>query len=73
MSRDDRLMTPKEVAATFRVDPKTVGRWATSGRIPAIRTIGGHHRFHESIVNALKRGEDPWEAEAKRLRALDPD
>jgi excisionase family DNA binding protein len=51
----DRLLTPTEVAALFRVDPKTVTRWATSGRIRSIRTPGGHHRFRESDVREFLR------------------
>lgn len=37
----------------FRVDPKTVTRWAAAGRISSIRTPGGHRRFRESEVRAL--------------------
>jgi excisionase family DNA binding protein len=54
----ERLLTPGEVAALFRVDPKTVTRWAASGRISSIRTPGGHRRFRESEVRALL-GSDP--------------
>jgi len=60
----DRLLTPGEVAALFRVDPKTVTRWAAAGRIGSIRTPGGHRRFRESEVRALLEGEgliDPQE------------
>ena len=39
------LLTPAEVAAMFRVNPKTVTRWARSGKLNAIRTLGGHRRF----------------------------
>jgi excisionase family DNA binding protein len=53
----DRLLTPGEVAALFRVDPKTVSRWAAAGRIGSIRTLGGHRRFRESEVRALLEGE----------------
>ncbi|MFN2536977.1 MAG: BldC family transcriptional regulator [Mycobacteriales bacterium] len=53
----DRLLTPGEVATLFRVDPKTVTRWASAGRIGPIRTPGGHRRFRESEVRALLRGE----------------
>jgi excisionase family DNA binding protein len=53
----DRLLTPGEVAALFRVDPKTVTRWAAAGRIGSIRTPGGHRRFRESEVRALLEGE----------------
>jgi excisionase family DNA binding protein len=49
----ERLLTPGEVANLFRVDPKTVTRWATAGRIGSIRTPGGHRRFRESEVQAL--------------------
>ncbi len=51
-----RLLTPGEVATLFRVDPKTVTRWAAAGRISSIRTPGGHRRFRESEVRALLRG-----------------
>ena len=47
------LLTPAEVAALFRVDPKTVTRWASAGRIGSIRTPGGHRRFRESEVRSM--------------------
>ncbi len=53
----DRLLTPGEVAQLFRVDPKTVTRWAAAGRINSIRTPGGHRRFREAEVRALLAGE----------------
>ena len=55
MTIDDTepLLTPQQVAALFRVDPKTVTRWAASGRIGSIRTPGGHRRFRESEIRAL--------------------
>jgi excisionase family DNA binding protein len=53
----ERLLTPGEVAALFRVDPKTVTRWAAAGRIGSIRTPGGHRRFRESEVRALLERE----------------
>jgi excisionase family DNA binding protein len=54
----ERLLTPGEVAALFRVDPKTVTRWAASGRISSIRTPGGHRRFRESEVRELLGGRE---------------
>ncbi|HXP22163.1 MAG TPA: BldC family transcriptional regulator [Streptosporangiaceae bacterium] len=51
--QSDRLLTPGEVAALFRVDPKTVTRWAASGRISSIRTPGGHRRYREVEIRAL--------------------
>ena len=50
---DDSLLTPCEVAALFRVDPKTVTRWADEGRLSSIRTLGGHRRYRATEVNAL--------------------
>ncbi len=57
MQGRDRLLTPGEVAALFRVDPKTVTRWASAGRIGSIRTPGGHRRFRESEVRSLLEGQ----------------
>ncbi len=49
----ENLLTPSEVAALFRVDPKTVTRWAKAGKLTSIRTLGGHRRYKESEVKAL--------------------
>jgi excisionase family DNA binding protein len=55
----EALLTPSEVAAMFRVDPKTVTRWAKAGKISAIRTLGGHRRYRESEIRALINGDIP--------------
>lgn len=47
------LLTPAEVAAMFRVDPKTVTRWAKAGRVSSLRTPGGHRRYRESEIRRL--------------------
>lgn len=52
-SEPQRLMTPAEVAAAFRVDPKTVTRWAKAGKLTSIRTLGGHRRYREADIRAL--------------------
>ena len=52
------LLTPAEVAEVFRVDPKTVTRWAKAGKISAIRTLGGHRRYRLAEVRALLNGEE---------------
>jgi excisionase family DNA binding protein len=46
----EALLTPSEVAAMFRVNPKTVTRWARAGKLTAIRTLGGHRRFKASEI-----------------------
>jgi excisionase family DNA binding protein len=52
----EALLTPAEVAALFRVDPKTVTRWAKAGKLSSIRTLGGHRRYRENEVRQLLRG-----------------
>ena len=58
----DKLLTPSEVAAMFRVNPKTVTRWARAGKISAIRTLGGHRRFRESEIRSLLERVEEGEA-----------
>jgi len=52
-SAQEKLLTPSEVATLFRVDPKTVTRWAKAGKLTSIKTLGGHRRYRESEVKAL--------------------
>jgi excisionase family DNA binding protein len=47
---ENELLTPGEVAEMFRVNPKTVTRWARAGKITAVRTLGGHRRFRASEI-----------------------
>ena len=54
----ERLLTPAEVAEMFRVDPKTVTRWAKAGKLTSIRTLGGHRRYREAQVKALLNGDN---------------
>jgi excisionase family DNA binding protein len=53
LSESQVLMTPAEVAALFRVDPKTVTRWADAGKLTAVRTLGGHRRYRQDEVQNL--------------------
>ena len=63
------LLTPAEVAELFRVDPKTVTRWANSGKLTSLRTPGGHRRYKESEVRYLLGGSvsaiATWGADVK--------
>ncbi|MCH8611889.1 BldC family transcriptional regulator [Arsenicicoccus dermatophilus] len=52
----EKLLTPAEVAELFRVDPKTVTRWAKAGKLNSIRTLGGHRRYRETEIRALLEG-----------------
>ncbi len=55
-AQTETLLTPSEVATLFRVDPKTVTRWAKAGKLSAVRTLGGHRRYRESEVRNLLAG-----------------
>ena len=48
------LLTPREVADLFGVDPKTVTRWAKAGKLTSIRTLGGHRRYRKSEVDDVR-------------------
>ena len=50
---EEKYLTPREVSNIFRVDSKTVSRWADTGKLSSIRTPGGHRRFLEAEVRAL--------------------
>lgn len=50
---EEKLLTPSEVARLFKVDPKTVTRWAKAEKLSSFRTLGGHRRFKASEVEAL--------------------
>jgi excisionase family DNA binding protein len=71
---DNRLLTPAEVAAMLRVDPKTVTRWALTGKLSSIRTPGNHRRFSEAEVREYLNGwtmrdgepDDPREGDEAR-------
>jgi excisionase family DNA binding protein len=42
-----------EVAALLHVSPKTVSRWARDGKLPLVRTLGGHSRYPEDEIREL--------------------
>ncbi len=50
--KQDKLIRPAEVAARFRVDPKTVNRWLKAGLLPSVRTPGGRWMVYEAAVDA---------------------
>ena len=42
-----------QVADILHVSPKTIARWATDGRLPSQRTLGGHRRSPEPAIRQL--------------------
>jgi excisionase family DNA binding protein len=67
------LLTPAEVATMFRVDPKTITRWAKAGKLTSARTLGGHRRYREHEIRELiaassqERVPDPMAAPVHTL------
>jgi excisionase family DNA binding protein len=59
VTNQEKLLTPAEVASLFRVDPKTVTRWAKAGKLTSIKTLGGHRRYKESEVRKLLKSITP--------------
>ena len=57
----DELLTPSEVAKLFRVDPKTVTRWAKAGKLSSIRTLGGHRRYSAREIQQLLERQTMYE------------
>jgi excisionase family DNA binding protein len=54
--KPEEMYTAGEFAALVGVDSKTVARWAKAGKVPFIRTPGGHRRYRESVVRAVLNG-----------------
>jgi excisionase family DNA binding protein len=50
-----RYIASAEVARILHVSPKTISRWAKEGRLPFIRTLGGHRRYPKSEIEGLAR------------------
>lgn len=48
-----RLLTRAEVAEIFQVSPSTITRWAEAGKLPSVKTLGGHRRYEAKAVMAL--------------------
>ena len=52
-----RLLRTREVALLFEVSERAVTDWATKGRIPSIRTPGGHRRYPaDAVADMLAAG-----------------
>ena len=50
---EPRYLHTAQVAELPHVSPKTVSRWAQEGRLPYLRTLGGHRRYPEVEIRAL--------------------
>jgi excisionase family DNA binding protein len=48
-----RYLHPAEVADLLHVSPKTVSRWAKEGKLPFLKTLGGHRRYPAAEIRQL--------------------
>jgi excisionase family DNA binding protein len=67
MSRTSRptYLRTSEVAGLLQVSPKTVSRWAQEGKLPFLRTLGGHRRYPDSEIRALAEELRMWPVETQ--------
>jgi excisionase family DNA binding protein len=50
---EGRLLRTREVALLFQVSERAVTDWARKGRIPSVRTPGGHRRYPADLVRSI--------------------
>ena len=54
-----QTLQPGELAQLCRVDPHTIGAWAREGKLPSLRTLGGHRRYLRRDLDFLPQDGDP--------------
>ncbi len=60
MTEESDLLSTGDICRMFKVNRVTVADWVNSGRLPAIKTLGGHSRFHrETILEFLRANSLP--------------
>ena len=72
---EPRYLRTAQVAELLHVSPKTVSRWAQEGRLPYLRTLGGHRRYPDAEIRALVETlseSSAWSPEARWTSTVDP-
>jgi excisionase family DNA binding protein len=49
----EAFLPTSHLADLLHLSPKTIARWATDGRSPCQRTLGGHRRYPEQAIRQL--------------------
>ena len=52
------FVTVSEAARMLGVCCKTIRDWTNDGRLPCVRTLGGHRRIRKSDIDELVGGND---------------
>ena len=50
---EPKHLTASQAAALLQVSPKTVSRWAKEGKLPFLKTLGGHRRYPATEIRQL--------------------
>lgn len=50
------MLQPYDAARMLGVTASTLRRWAAAGRIRAVQTPGGHHRYPRTELDRLRGG-----------------
>ncbi|HLI57775.1 MAG TPA: helix-turn-helix domain-containing protein [Actinomycetota bacterium] len=50
---DNEYLLAAQVGRLLHVSPKTVSRWAKEGKLPYVRTLGGHRRFPGARIREI--------------------
>ena len=50
---EPKHLTASQAAALLQVSPKTVSRWAKEGKLPFMKTLGGHRRYPAAKIREL--------------------
>ncbi len=58
-----QFLRTADVASLFQVSERTVSDWARRGRIPSVRTPGGHRRYPAEEIRRIMREVDPFAGE----------
>lgn len=61
-----------EVAELFNVSPNTITRWAEAGKLPYVRTLGGHRRYERGTIVELAQTfiEEAEQQEEERVKTI---
>jgi excisionase family DNA binding protein len=65
-----QLLRTADVATLFQVSERTVSEWARRGRIPSVRTPGGHRRYPAEEVRTLLAETEDAAITEQRVAAI---
>ncbi|MGH9126733.1 MAG: helix-turn-helix domain-containing protein [Acidimicrobiales bacterium] len=68
----EQYLSRGEAARRLGVPPRTVQEWARHGKLPCIRTLGGHRRFSPSDVDAISEMAKTHRVRTRTRRQVSP-